>query len=1116
MSGDLHVRIVTASAGTGKTTRLAELLRDALLDGSARPEAVIATTFTRQAATELQTRARTRLLQERRAQEAQALLAARIGTVNAVCGGLVSDYALELGLSPEMRVLDEPAAEAALGRALASSTSDAESERLQSYRSRFDQHFDWHYEVRRLIESARANQVSPEVMVECAERSVQSLDSCLGEVAADGESLDITLAAAIEHAMGGIDAGDDVTKGTATYRALLERGQRNLQRKRRVWRDWASLTTQVPTKKSLALAGPVQEAAARHIAHPALRREMHELIELIFRVAARGLGTYQDMKRQQGMIDFVDQEVFALDLLSRDELASLVAEQLDLVLVDEFQDTSPLQLAIFLKLAALANQSVWVGDPKQAIFGFRGTDPTLMDAAIETLSDPTRDPELVQAAVRSLAPEGQAPPATEGTTSHLERTFRSRPALVELTNALFVPAFGTHQGMAADRVRVTADRPESDGLGPALQQWSLLDATNGAKRAAAVAAGVRQLLADEPLVWDRSSDQHRPARAGDIGVLCRTNAQCREVAEQLGRFDIHSVVARVGLYSTAEAQVLLAGLRLWVDPRDRLAAATLARIAEYPDDASGFLGHALTPRGPQEEASSHSPFFSSPAVSAIVRAREHEPDLGILGAIDAVVAAVELPHLAAAWGESAQRTANLDALRAHAARYAKERHVGGDAATLVGFIAHFDELATDDWWGRPTRGDTIARMGGQDAVTVSTWHAAKGLEWPIVLMFGLESLRKPEAHGVHVLSDRPAFDVTDPLGGRYLHFWPSPYTNAAQKGPVKDAYAQSVEYQHIAAKAEREALRVLYVGWTRARDTLVLAAKQGSLLNGLLGTLSAIEAGLISESLVDGDDTVDVEWGGHQFQLPVTLLGPVTSAASPARLGGQIRTGAAPGEIAPARLSPSNPVPRPGVLGEPVRIGEAIRPRGQFVETVMGDAVHAFFAADATGRVEARASRVELAAALLQRHGIGAALPAAELVEMADRLWRWLESSTGSEAEIAVEVPIAHRLEGGTQVLGECDLLVRSGGRAVVVDHKIYGLATATELVGGLAGQLGLYADVVAAAESVADVDTWVHLPFAGLVVELTTPQPSGSAQPPQDAQPPGDDGIYVPGELVE
>ena len=119
-----------------------------------------------------------------------------------------------------------------------------------------------------------------------------------------------------------------------------------------------------------------------------------------------------------GAIDFVDQEVLALELLTRPELVERLRGEIDLVLVDEFQDTSPLQLAIFLALAELAPRSVWVGDQKQSIFGFRGTDPALMDAAIDAIL-------------------GGDEPET------LTTSYRSRRQLVALTSDVFVEPFGS-------------------------------------------------------------------------------------------------------------------------------------------------------------------------------------------------------------------------------------------------------------------------------------------------------------------------------------------------------------------------------------------------------------------------------------------------------------------------------------------------------------------------------------------------------------------------------------------------------------------------------------------------------------------------------------------------
>jgi hypothetical protein len=75
---------------------------------------------------------------------------------------------------------------------------------------------------------------------------------------------------------------------------------------------------------------------------------------------------YDEFKRSQGLLDFTDLEFLALKLLDKDEILSDLKNRLSLTLVDEFQDTSPIQLSLFLKLAQVTGRSVWVGDEKQA------------------------------------------------------------------------------------------------------------------------------------------------------------------------------------------------------------------------------------------------------------------------------------------------------------------------------------------------------------------------------------------------------------------------------------------------------------------------------------------------------------------------------------------------------------------------------------------------------------------------------------------------------------------------------------------------------------------------------------------------------------------------------
>jgi ATP-dependent exoDNAse (exonuclease V) beta subunit len=70
-------------------------------------------------------------------------------------------------------------------------------------------------------------------------------------------------------------------------------------------------------------------------------------------------------------------------LLRREDVREALRGSISLLLVDEFQDTSPIQLDIFLQLSEIADQAIWVGDPKQSIYGFRGAEPALMQAVIE-------------------------------------------------------------------------------------------------------------------------------------------------------------------------------------------------------------------------------------------------------------------------------------------------------------------------------------------------------------------------------------------------------------------------------------------------------------------------------------------------------------------------------------------------------------------------------------------------------------------------------------------------------------------------------------------------------------------------------------------------------------
>lgn len=155
------IQFISAGAGSGKTYRITGYLFDELSSGSVRPEGVIATTFTKKAAAELVERVRRRLAEQQRHDLAASIGQSLIGTVNGVCGQLLIRYAFEAGLSPELAVLDEESCRLLFGQALEQAAELSDIRRMNTLAQRLGLE-DWKGEVKRVVDMARANNLSAE------------------------------------------------------------------------------------------------------------------------------------------------------------------------------------------------------------------------------------------------------------------------------------------------------------------------------------------------------------------------------------------------------------------------------------------------------------------------------------------------------------------------------------------------------------------------------------------------------------------------------------------------------------------------------------------------------------------------------------------------------------------------------------------------------------------------------------------------------------------------------------------------------------------------------------------------------------------------------------------
>jgi ATP-dependent exoDNAse (exonuclease V) beta subunit len=1037
----MAIQPVIAGAGTGKTYHIATRIGAAMAAGLA-PDGLIATTFTRKAAGELQERIQVALASAGQHQSSQDLLDALIGTVNSVCGRLLGEFSLDAGLSPDLAVLDEAGQTAAFEAAVAGVVANYEPVIGPiAHRLCYDgigRNRDWTKIVRGIAQDAEANRLSPGDVLACLP---SALNGILGLLHAPVNGAAMALDIALKTAMDGlltVAAGWNPAVCTQGTQTALNRVQTAHSRfdpsndRFLTWAEWAALANLAPGAAHAPAFAPVRAAASAQDSHPRLHDDIEMLVRACYLAASQAMVAYAAHKTREGVLDFCDQEALLLDLLQRNAaVRDELAQRLRLLVVDEFQDTSPLQLALFQELAKLGPATVWVGDPKQAIYGFRGTDPALMQAALK-----------------------QATAA--GTATVLGTSYRARPDLVAFANALFVPAFAG-QGMPGANVALKANRLDPPGMGPALHAWRLPKEKEEI-RLVALAAGIARLAADpdRPPVVDRSTNLLRPLRPGDMAVLCKTNEAVTGVAEALQACGLRVAAARDGLLDTPEVRLACACLRRLASGRDALAAAEIAHLCDPAGSGAWLIQRLADPAAVLDAR-----------VGLLDAARARDLDLSPAAALSEAIAVAGVLPVISAWPDPAQRLSNIEALFVLATQYQETCRTLRRAATAGGLVA----------WLRSLRPAPMQPASvGEDAVAVLTYHKAKGLEWPLVVMAQLGFEHPGSPFGVTVEAPA-AFDSDVPLAGRQVRFWPWPYGQIKTNVQMAARAAQCPEHAAAEHRISDESVRLGYVGVTRARDHLVLALEPKPIwldrfAPGLGNRLQQMPTGTAILTLDNTSLPVAVT------DIPATGPGCAALPATVASLPWPV--GKAP-TFPPARLSPSriatDAIPPAGtqiVLGP--RLVQAATGR----QDAVGEALHRFLAADDPKRPQQQ--REDMAAALFASWDVPGALLPEHCVLAADRLWRFVRERYGEGAEVLREWPVQARRTDDQQVRGRVDMLVRWPGGVAVVDHKSFPGEDSATRAAAHVPQLRAYAGAMAAIGGEECTEVVVHLPVLGMV----------------------------------
>ncbi len=1054
--------LIKASAGSGKTYRLTETIA-AEIAGGLHPSQVIATTFTRKAAAELTGRIRERLVDKNLLHHAAAMPAALVGTVNSVAGQLLSTFALDAGLSPDLTVLTEHTQNRAFNAATAAIIAEVENEhRGLLFRTGYDRQesegrsgprnrVDFAATVRSVVNYARTNNIESSELARSREASIESfLQLFDGVTQTDNrhlilKALNDTAALfsdppKIEVAPRSQNAVGRWVRSVRDFTARVERNGLDGV----TWAQWCKADSAAhvgekapsPVKNNFVGTGTVSTR---------LRDELVELIGLVFNTAAACMDAYQGHKKARGQIDFIDQEHLTLQLLERPEIREAIGSRYKLLAVDEFQDTSPLQLALFMKLASAVEKVVWVGDVKQAIYGFRDADP-----------------ELMKVVSREMEKRG-------GKTEVLNESWRTHAIPLKLSNEIFSGLFPGPTDESGRNEDVWLDIPEAlkeKRTGGEAELWQSPAKATIAQWAAGIAQGVKELI------------RHDADPDATYAVLTRSQSHAGEVQEQLEARGVLCARAGRPLREATEGQLLIAALRWILDHSD---TKSLIELVSFLDDHEAhedwFTKLAALPNTAEREAKL-AQWAASASLEGLVRLRNSISEYTVGELVSKVVNVLDLRSRTARWHRGLAGAAAVAGAVQAAEEYVEETLSSNAIVSLAGLIEHLSDGERS----------FVAPVSGPGAVMVGTVHSAKGLEWDTVVAALPKPTDRfsPSGSWVH---PGGAISLENPLEGRTVRFWPQ---TALESPMIKErAAADPVQQERRHAELEEER-RLLYVALTRsARRTIIAPNKE-------LGTISAFQD--IDVKVVDPNKRADLSRAQGVMEIPV-LVREISAEALPS----QPRVGApdmgheqfglwADRGIArrahagvPARFTASGlQTPEQVARESKVELLAVLGPgltKGQGEATEIGDCVHSYLAAPYANLEEAR--RRELAERIITQWGVSDSLRPETLVSAGDRFSTWVrERYPGATAR--TEVPFVAFTRDHQRAEGWMDLVLDTGEGRVVIDHKTYAGSDPVSVIREhYIAQLDVYRQVFPASTPVSCL---IHLPMRGEVYRVELP----------------------------
>ena len=1065
-----NVTYISAGAGSGKTytltTKLAELVaKDKNDPEHVEPEQVILTTFTVKAANEFKEKAKAELYKIGKYDEASRLDHALMGTIDSVASSLIQKYWYTIGLSPKQGVMDDSAKATYINQSIANIPTDDDLHFFTRFRKAFnitdgdynpDDNF-WKRHLKDIVEKS--------ISFDITDYS-DSIEESLGvlRMLCNGTHIHLETrerVAILEALHTEVEGCKESGKKNTTLENIdaLKKHSRYME-DIEWYAEFARILGGAPALPKNAVPIPILEEAKQKAADLWRSQEVYDLqeeyIQTIFRLAKEWNEQYTQYKLNKRIVDFCDIEHYMHKLLQDKEVAAEIGRTYTHLFVDEFQDCSPIQVKIFMTLADVVEKSYWVGDTKQAIYGFRASDTALTKAVADLIAKS----------------EGDAGCHSET----LEESWRSVPALVNACNKAFMeifrPVFGKDTKKQVPLKSAMELHPEKFKTSLSDRAKNPLRYLNIVKKRSSRSP---KLSVEDVAQYIKNVIDTEGVAMSDIAVLGRAGFDLDEVQMALADLDI-PCDRETSLDKESKAcQLMLALTTLTVTPQDDLAKAEIAYLTQDNMGVGAIIDSKLeynsTPKEERKPWLGHTDMISR--VNALRPSVMYQ---GIGALMETLAVELDVKNVMERWPMPIEESmTNVKALIAAAKQYEDRSSELSQPATPSGFVAFLSE------------NDVKLPISGK-GVQLLTYHGAKGLEWKYVFVLMDETLEpmdilRRELYGIHHFHpNAPSADNLHPQMSIRLLPWI--FGNLKK---VPDSIAQllfaSEHYEKLRKHCLEESARLLYVGMTRAAEVLVLVPW---LVNKELDWLK--RSGLTSAGNIDSGDVLGI---GVPFKV-VKAEYPEEEDTETVVETKQYRKldyhSDTPSDAVSRTVAPS------GLKGKADHVSIAYR-SGQFIKinsgklrgrnySEVGDCIHNVYAA-----IE-HLDKTEVEQ-LIRSHGMDDVLPDVDEIICAwNNLQSFLHQEFGEPQAVYHERPFRCLQENGGIVIGSIDYVYRTPKGDVLIDFKTFPKIeevtdpTSDHYAGLYAGQLNAYTDALeAAGEKV--IKRYIYYPMSGLLVEV-------------------------------